>query len=88
MGGTNETMKEFVEYKPEAGTTPSAGYTATEKVYKQGMSGSPNQSPERLLGQAQSLYGDLRSKASQLISPNLFGRDVSAPASADNTKNK
>lgn len=84
MGGTNETMKEFVKYEPEAGTPPSAGYQATERVYKQGMSGDPNQS-------AMAYLERLKSFGSQIMqdnSPNAFGRQTSPAPTADIKTNK
>lgn len=84
MGGTNETMKEFVKYEPEAGTPPTAGYQATERIYKQGMSGSPNQS-------AMSYLESLKSFGREFMqdkSPNAFGRQASPPPTADIKKNK
>jgi hypothetical protein len=32
------------------------------------------------------MYGDLKSQASTMISPNLFGRDTSAPAAQEKNK--
>jgi hypothetical protein len=51
------------------------------------MSGSGDESLASYIAMGKDIYGDLRSKASSLISPNLFGRDVSAPATQD-TQNK
>ena len=83
MGGTNETMKEFVQYKPEAGTVPTAEYAATEKLHQQKMSGSPNQSASDYLERLKSFGRDFI----QDKSPNAFGRQVS-PAATPDTQNK
>jgi hypothetical protein len=50
------------------------------------MSGSPDESLKNYLNAAQGMYGDLKSQASKMISPNLFGRDTSAPAVQEQNK--
>ena len=81
MGGTNETMKEFVKYEPETGVPPTAGYQATERVYKQGMSGAPNQSATAYLESLKSFGREFM----QGNSPNAFGRMTSPAATPEKT---
>jgi hypothetical protein len=91
MGGQTDAMKTYRENQMKIGAggakpmspTESATYSQLEK---QGMSGSPDESLKSYLNAAQGMYGDLRAKASTMISPNLFGRDVSAPATQEQNK--
>jgi hypothetical protein len=88
MGGSNTRTKQPpVAYREEGQPPVSAQEEATiEKLLAQGMSGPADQSAANYGNMAMSAFSQLRSKASEL-SPNLFGRDVSAPA-ADESKNK
>lgn len=90
MGGQTDAMKTYREnqMKVGAGGKPmSPTETATySQLEKQGMSGSPDESLNKYLNAAQGMYGDLKAKASTMISPNLFGRDVSAPAVQEQNK--
>ena len=81
MGGSNTQTPTPQQDNPEK---EAATY---DRLKKQGMSGSGDESLASYIAMGKDIYGDLRSKASSLISPNLFGRDVSAPATQD-TQNK
>jgi hypothetical protein len=81
MGGANTQTPQ------PAGMTDAEKEAATyRQLEKQGMSGMTDESPQHYAQIAKSIYGELRNRATQL-SPNLFGRDASAPT-VDNTQNK
>lgn len=88
MGGANTQTPQPTQepdlYNPAISGKEENRY---DRLKKQGMSGSGDESLASYIAMGKDIYGDLRAKASSLISPNLFGRDVSAPASQE-TQNK
>jgi hypothetical protein len=81
MGGSNTQTPQPPQENPAKQAKTYA------RLEKQGMSGSGDESLASYVAMGKDIYGDLRSQASKLISPNLFGRDVSAPATQE-TPNK
>ena len=91
MGGQTDAMKTYRENQMKIGAGEAKPMSPTEaatysQLDKQGMSGSPDESLKNYLNSAQGMYGDLKSQASKMISPNLFGRDTSAPAVQEQNK--
>lgn len=90
MGGQTDAMKTYRENQMKIGagakTMSPNEVAAYSQLEKQGMSGSPDESLKNYLNAAQGMYGDLKSQASKMISPNLFGRDTSAPAVQEQNK--
>ena len=86
MGGANTQTPQPTQvedsYNP---AVPARAEKTYSRLAKQGMSGSGDESLASYIAMGKDIYGDLRSKASSLISPNLFGRDVSAPATQETT---
>jgi hypothetical protein len=88
MGGANTQTPQPNQTEPSYNPAISGKEAKTyDRLARQGMSGSGDESLASYIAMGKDIYGDLRSQASKLISPNLFGRDVSAPA-AQETQNK
>jgi hypothetical protein len=81
MGGSNTQTPQPPQENPVKEAKTYA------RLEKQGMSGSGDESLASYVAMGKDIYGDLRAQASKMISPNLFGRDVSAPATQE-TPNK
>ena len=89
MGGQTDAMKTYRANQQKVtsgGAMSDAESEAYAKLEKQGMSGMADESPEHYAKMIGSMYGDLKNQASRMISPNLFGRDTSAPATIQNNK--
>lgn len=77
MGGVNTQTPQPTQvedsYNPAISAKEEKAYARLEK---QGMSGSGDESLASYIAVGKDIYGDLRSKAASLISPNSFGRDA------------
>ena len=77
MGGTNTQTPQPSQvedsYNPAVSSKEEKAYARLER---QGMSGSGDESLASYVAMGKDIYGDLRSKAASLISPNSFGRDA------------
>ena len=86
MGGANTQTPQPTQvensYNP---AVPAKAEKTYARLEKQGMSGSGDESLASYVAMGKDIYGDLRAQASKMISPNLFGRDVSAPATQETT---
>jgi len=86
MGGSNTQTPQPTQvedsYNP---AVPARAEKTYSRLAKQGMSGSGEESLANYIAMGKDIYGDLRSQASKMISPNLFGRDASAPATQETT---
>lgn len=77
MGGANTQTPQPTQvensYNPAVSSKEEKAYA---RLDKQGMSGSGDESLASYVAMGKDIYGDLRSKAASLISPNSFGRDA------------
>jgi hypothetical protein len=77
MGGANTQTPQPSQvedsYNPAVSSKEEKAYARLER---QGMSGSGDESLASYVAMGKDIYGDLRSKAASLISPNSFGRDA------------
>jgi hypothetical protein len=75
MGGANTQTPQSTQdsYNPAVSAKEEKTYA---RLDKQGMSGSGDESLASYIAVGKDIYGDLRSKAASLISPNSFGRDA------------
>lgn len=77
MGGANTQTPQPTQvedsYNPAISAKEEKAYARLER---QGMSGSGDESLASYVAMGKDIYGDLRSKAASLISPNSFGRDA------------
>ena len=86
MGGANTQTPQPTQVEDSYNSAvPAKAEKTYSRLAKQGMSGSGEESLANYIAMGKDIYGDLRSQASKMISPNLFGRDASAPATQETT---
>ena len=87
MGGQTDAMKNYRANQMNVGAGNKMSQQEAKtyaQLESQGMSGATDESPQRYAKMIGSLYSDLKNQAAQIASPNLFGRDTSAPAIEEN----